>query len=274
MNLITYSLLPALLLLIYGGLLAIWLQLMAKSDHQLEKVANRIGLYALGMYIIWIALISLQQDQIPVLSVGQLIAFLGFLIWADQTYVQHKVRQYLLVILPLCTVILLLLLGIVLGFQPDFAISSIKGSWSAFHITLSLAGVAMLLGSGVYGAGSMILHYRITKKEFGPLFSSLPSLSDMNHLRTIALYVGWLLITISLSSAICWMIFENSGTPTFFTHLHIMFALWLIVSLLALSERFNWLGQHRQSRLSVILSILIFVLVMASVVEMFSGGKA
>ena len=117
-------------------------------------------------------------------------------------------------------------------------------------------------------------HRQLTHREFGPLFSSLPSLGDMNRLRSITLYVGWLLITLSLASSITWMIIERSGSPKFFTHLHAMAGLWLVISVLALSEKRNWLGQHRQARMSVALSILILLMVLGSVVEMFIGGRA
>ena len=274
MTLLVYSLLPALLLLIYGGLLAMWLQLAGRPDQQLEQRAIRAGWLALAMYALWMALMTVAQRQIPVLTVGQLLAFLGLLIWADQTYVQQRIRQRLLVILPLAAVILMLLSSIVIGFKPNGHAAALHSWWSALHISLSLAGVAMLLGSGVYGAGAMILHRQITRREFGPLFNALPPLGDMNRLRSIALYLGWWLVTLSLASSISWMIIERSGSPSFFTHLHAAFGLWLVVSVLALSERKHWLGQHRQARFAVALSALILVLVMASVIEMFVGGRA
>jgi ABC-type uncharacterized transport system permease subunit len=274
MNLIIFSLLPALLLIVYGGLLAMWLQLAGRPDQQLEERAVRAGWIALGLYALWMILVTLQQRQVPVLTVGQLMAFLGLLIWADQTYVQQRIRQRLLVVLPLATVILLLLTSFMIGIQPSAPPKAMSGPWSAFHITLSLAGVAMLLGGGVYGAGAMMLHRQITRREFGPLFTALPPLGDMNRLRSIALYVGWLLITVSLASSLVWMILANSGTPKFFTHLHAMMGLWLVISVLALSERKNWLGQYKQARLSVVLSALILLMVLASVVEMFLGGRA
>jgi ABC-type uncharacterized transport system permease subunit len=274
MNLLVYSLFPALLLLIYGGLLAMWLQLAGRPDQQLEQRAIRSGWLALGIYGLWMLLITVAQAQVPVLTIGQLMAFLGLLIWADQVYIQHRVRQRLLIALPLATVILLLLTAIVIGFKPNGSPEALHGWWSALHITLSLAGVAMLLGGGVYGAGAMILHRQLTRREFGPLFTALPPLGDMNRLRSITLYVGWLLITLSLASSLMWMVIERAGSPRSFTHLHAMAGLWLVISVLALSERKNWLGQHRQARLSVAISALILLMVVASVIEMFLRGRA
>ena len=274
MNLLVYSLLPALLLLTYGALLAMWLQLAGRPDQQLERRAVRAGWLAIGVYGLWMLLITVNQHQVPVLTVGQLMAFLGLLIWAEQIYIHHRVRQRLLIALPLATVILLLLAAITIGFKPNGQLDALRTWWSALHITLSLAGVAMLLGGGVYGAGAMILHRQLTRREFGQFFSALPPLGDMNRLRSITLYVGWLLITLSLASSITWMLIERAGDPTSFTHLHAMIGLWLVISVLALCERRNWLGQHRQARLSVALSALILLIVLASVIEIFVGGRA
>jgi ABC-type uncharacterized transport system permease subunit len=120
----------------------------------------------------------------------------------------------------------------------------------------------------------MILHRQLTRREFGPLFTALPPLGDMNRLRSITLYVGWLLITLSLASSLARMIIEQALAPRSFAHLHAMAGLWLVISVLALSERKNWLGQHRQARMSVAISALILLMVVASAVEMFRRGRA
>lgn len=275
MTLLTFRILPAILLLSYGGLLTTWLQLYRRPDEHLERGALRFGWITLGVYLAWIGLITLAQSQIPVLSVGQICAFLGLLIWADQLYVHQKIAQRLLVILPLGAVIALLLIAVAAGVQPrPGAPEQVQEPWSAVHITISLAGLAMLFGGGVYGAGSLLLHRQLVSRRFGRLFSALPSLGDMHRLRTIALFVGWSLITLSLASSVVFMVVANEGTPSFFSHLHSMFALWLIVSLLALSERRNWLGDHRQARLAVGVSLLILLLVTASVLGMYTGGRS
>jgi hypothetical protein len=267
-------LLPSLLLLCFGGLLVLWIQFYRKPDHEVEHAALAVGWIALGLYGLWIALISVSQHQVPVLTLGQLSAFLGLLIWADQMIIHHRISQRLLVILPLTTVTLLLIAALLSGVRPSIQPVELRGGWAAFHVTLSLAGVAMLIGSGVFGSGSLVLHRQLLAKSFGRLFSALPSLGDMQRLRVFALYLGWLFITLSLASSLTWMIIERSGTPTSFTHLHAMFALWLIVTVLTLSERFHWLNQHRQARLSVGLSVVILLLVVASVIDLLRGVTA
>jgi ABC-type uncharacterized transport system permease subunit len=271
MTLLAYSFFPALMLLLFGGLAATWIHLAGRPDGHVEEIASRIGLILLGVYLIWIALLTVIQRQVPILTFGQLSAFLGFLVWASQSYVQTRIRQRLLVILPVSAVILLILVGIVAGLQPSTLPKAVIGSGAAFHITLSLAGVAMLLGSGVYGAGSLVLSRQIAQRAFGPLFTSLPSLDDMNRLRKVAVYWGWILISVSLASAMIWMRFFRTESPIMESHLHPMITLWIVVSLLAAAARFNWLRRHRLAGLSVGLAVLVMVLVLVSVIEIFAG---
>ncbi len=271
---LTYTLFPAIMLLFFGGLLAMWVTLYHKPDELLERIADRVGWTTLALFAVWLSILTYDQRQIPILTAGQISVFLSFLIWMDQLLVQRKMSQRMLVILPLVTVILLLLAGIAGGLHHKSAPDELHSAWSAVHIVLSMAGVAMLFGSGVYGAGSMLLRRELMSRKFGRLFSSLPSMDEMHKLRAFAIYFGWLLITISFASAVVFMFLENSGTPSFFSHLHEMVGLWGATSLLALSERFRWLGDQKQARLTVAISTVIFLLITGSVLQIYFGGQS
>lgn len=271
---LTYTLFPAIMLLFFGGLLAMWITLYHKPDELLERISGRIGWITLGLYAIWLTMLTIDQRQIPILTAGQISVFLSFLIWMDQLLVERRVSQRMLVVLPLITVILLLLAGIAGGLRHTTAPDKLHSAWSAVHIVMSMAGVAMLFGSGVYGAGSMLLRRELKNRKFGRLFSTLPSMDVMHKLRAVAIYHGWLLITLSFASAVLFMFIENSGSPSFFSHLHEMFALWGVASLLVLSERFHWLGDQKQARLTVAMSALIFLLITGSVLQIFFGGRS
>jgi len=269
-----YSLLPGLLLLLFGGLLAIWAILYYKPDELLERLATRVGWFTLAVYAIWLTALSMAQRQIPILTAGQISVFLGFLIWTDQLILQRRVAQRMLVVLPLLTVVLLLLVGFAGGLRHDAAPEQLHSAWSAVHIVLSMAGVAMLFGSGVYGAGSMLLKHELKARRFGRLFSCLPSMDELHKLRAFALYFGWSLITVSFASSVVYLFSARAGSPSFFSHLHEMFALWVVASLLAASERLKWFGDQKQARLTVALSGLIILLIAGSVAQIFFGGRS
>ncbi len=269
-----YTLLPAILLLFFGGLLAMWLILYHKPDDLMERHAVKLGWVALAVYAVWLGALSAVQQQIPILTVGQICAFLGFLIWMDQQLVERRISQRMLVLLPLLLVVCLLLASIAGGLRHVEGPRELHSAWSAVHIILSMAGVAMLFGSGVYGAGSIVLRRMLKNRQFGRLFSTLPSMDDMHRLRSLAIYHGWLLITVSFASSTIFMFIEREGSPSFFSHLHEMFALWVVASVLALSERKRWLGDQRQARLTVALTTLMFLLMAGSVAQIFFGGRS
>jgi len=270
----TYTLMPAILLVLFGGLLALWIMLYHKPDNQLERAAVRFGWVVVGVYAFWLGLLSFDQQQIPILTIGQICVFLGFLIWMDQQLVERRISQRMLVVVPIVLVILLMLSGIAGGLRHLEGPHELHSAWSAVHIILSMAGVAMLFGSGVYGIGSIVLRRMLKKRQFGRLFSTLPSMDEMHKLRSLAIYHGWSLITISFASSTIFMFAERDGSPSFFSHLHEMFALWAVASLLALSEKKRWLGDQRQARLTVALTMLMFLLMAGSVAQIFFGGRS
>ena len=102
----------------------------------------------------------------------------------------------------------------------------------ALHVMISLAGLAMLLGSGVFGLGSLVLHRRLAARKFDELLQHLPSLEEMYRLRRVTLYGGWLLITVSLVAAFVWAWTMKPDERMMSSHMHPMLTLWVTVSAL------------------------------------------
>ncbi|MBZ0263236.1 hypothetical protein K8I28_01095 [bacterium] len=269
MNLTVYIILPVLLILASGGLLGYWIFLFFNPDRKQEESATRFGFYLSLLFLLWGLGVVLFQKQAPVLNIGQLLVFLGVLIWWGQTYVQRRVRQRMLVILPLAVVVVLLLAGMINGLKPLHIPESVLGGAATFHIMLSMAGVAMLLGSGVYGAGELTLHRQIKRRSFGRWFTHLPSLGDMDKLRRLTLFSGWLMIIVSLALALGGMYMEGGANDPLISHLHPMLTLAGIISLLVAADKFRWLAQQKLAFSSVLLSALVLVLIVLSVVEIF-----
>jgi len=275
MNRFLFDIAPLLLLTCSGGLLAAWVILAGRPDRRLEEGVVKSGTILALLLGLWVVGLLLEQRQLPVLNPGQIIAFLAVLIWIGHTFTQRRVRQRLLTLMPLGAVVLLLLAGIAAGLEPGSSIpDGLKGPRAAFHISLSLAGVAMLLGSGVFGAGQLVLHKQIKKRTFGTWFQHLPSLNDLDRLRRMTLVAGWLLVTISVGSAMAAFYLEPSGKGAMMSHLHPMLTLWVLITGLALADRRRWLGSQRLAQGSLILSALMVLLIVVSVVEIFTGRFA
>jgi hypothetical protein len=176
--------------------------------------------------------------------------------------------------LPLGVVVLFLLAGLLLGMEAiTFRKALVEGN-TALHIVISLAGVAMLLGSGVYGTGQFLLHRQIKNRSYGKLFNLLPSLQDLNRLRRFALVTGWLLITVSLLSAFIGTPAGDGTMGTVVSHLHPVLTLWVILTLLVVADRLPFIASEQLAVASFILSLTILILFLISVVGIYWGSLA
>jgi ABC-type uncharacterized transport system permease subunit len=271
---IVFCIVPQLLLLLFGVLLGIWGLLLRRNDLGLEHTALRVGRVGAAAIAAWVIGITLVQRQLPMLNPGQLAFFLGGLVWLGQSWVQRRVDQRLFAILPLLGVVVLMVIGLVLGLRPDAPAGALLGPGAAAHVALSLAGVALLLGCGVFGAGHAILSWHIRRRRFDAWFRRLPSLGDLDRLRRRTLLAGWTLVTISLISAFIWGRLQPPEDPTVVSHLHPMVLLVVLLTGLVAADRFRWLGSSHLAVGCVVMSALVVALLGVSVVEIFLGGTA
>jgi ABC-type uncharacterized transport system permease subunit len=271
MESLLYAVLPQIMLLVFGGLLGIWAILLRRADLQLEGGARRIGRIGAVLYLVWLVAISVMQRQLPMLNAGQLAFFLGGLVWFGQCWVQRSIDQRLFAFLPLLGVVLLMVLGMILGLRPVGVTEVLLGWGAAVHVTLSLAGIALLLGCGVYGAGHVILHWNIRRRRFNAWFQRLPSLGDLDRLRRLSLVTGWALVTVSLVAALAWAARQPADRDTIVSHLHPMILLAVILLALVLADRFRWLSANKIAIGCVIMALVVLTLLGVSVVEIFAG---
>ena len=258
----------------YGGLLATWVHIANHPDKYAEKWANRLSSFSFGLYFLWILLLTIYQKQIPFVTEGQLAALLGFFIWTAHLYVQRKIKQGILVVLPLIAVVIMILFSIILGTQSIPPPEMFRGFWAALHITFTMGGVSLLLGTGVYGIGYLVLHQRIKQRKFGPFYSLMPSLGDLSYLRSITLVTGWFLITTGMIAGTIWMLKRTDFYSLMKGHLGIAIVFWLIISAVSVASKFKLLGQRKLAAFSVLLSAVIFALIIISIIVTYPGGTA
>ncbi|MEE9553966.1 MAG: hypothetical protein V3W18_06670 [candidate division Zixibacteria bacterium] len=264
-------LIPALTLAAFGSLLATWVHMANHPDKYTEKWANRISWFSFGLYFVWILMLSIYQRQIPFITVGQLAALQGFLIWTAHLYIQRKIEQGILVVLPLLAVVFMILISIILGTQNAIAPEMFRGFWVGLHIAFSMGGVALLLGTGVYGMGYLVLHQRIKKRKFGPFYSLMPSLGDLNYLRSTTLVTGWSLISAGMVAGTIWMLKHTDFYSLLKGHLGIALVFWVIIAIVSAASKFKLLGQRKLAAFSVLLSAVIFVLIVISIIVTYPG---
>lgn len=263
---------PLVLLVLFSGLLAMWITLAYRPDRRLEEHLVRGGQVVGILYILWLLGLGLWQGRAPVITPGQLMASLGGLAWVGHAYTQRRVRQRMLTLLPLGTVVVLLVAALATGLKPPAAPpEALANSRAAAHIVFSLAAVALLMGTGVFGAGQLIMHRQLKRRTFGTWFHHLPSLDDLDRLRRISLNAGWVLVTISVIGGMAALYLVPERQEATISHLHPMLLLWGVMTLLWAANRFRWLGGSRLAVASVVFAGMMAVLLVVSVIEFFGG---
>jgi len=237
--------LPLILLMAFGGLLGFWLFIYLRSELHLEGSASKAGLVLALLYLSWLGLLTLHQHQAPIINTSQMLAFLAGFVWLGQSFVQWRIRQRILTVLPLVTVIVLLSIALVLGIELESSPENLGNGGTVIHIMFSMAAVTLLLGAGVFGMGQILLHNRLKKRQFGTWFNYLPSLDDLDRLRRITLNAGWLLITLSMAGALIWMALHSSQDVPVISHLHPMLTLWVIVTIVTAIDRYRWIAVQK-----------------------------
>ncbi len=270
MNFAVLTLFPILMFAAASGLLVWWVRIFSHPSRIDEEHASRVGAIVSIAFLVWTILATFVQGQAPVINLGQLLYFLGILIWAAQSYLQLRIRQRMLVLLPLAVIVAMFLVGLTLGInRPERIAENLSGGATGFHMVLSMAGVAMLLGSGVFAAEQLTLHRHLKNRTFGRWFSYLPSLEDLDRLRRHTLKAGWLIVTVSLGIGLLWMQFGHADRSPVISHLHPMLTLWSILTIFVLANRFGWLAINKLAVSSLILSGLVLVLLLVSLYEIF-----
>jgi ABC-type uncharacterized transport system permease subunit len=274
-SLLLISAAPMILVIGFSVLLGLWLAPCHTEGRKKEDHLIRPGSALAALGLLWLAALGLHQGLLPVATPGQLAAATGVLIWAGHCWVQHRISQKKLTVLPLVSAMLLVAAGTVAGLgQPAAPPEAFANPRAAVHIALSLAAVTLLIGSGVFGAGELILHRQIVQRRFGKWFHDLPSLADLSRLRRLSLTSGWALMTVSVVLAMAGLWLLPTAREATISHLHPMLTLWVILSALWAAERFRWLTQLKLAAASVAVSALMVVLIVISVVEFFGGRLA
>lgn len=275
MSALLLSVAPLLLVIGFSVLLGLWLAPSHTGGRKKQDHLIRPGTALAVVGVVWLAALGLWQGLLPVVTPGQLLACLGVLIWAGHSYVQHRVSQKKLTVLPLTSSVLLVAAGIAAGLgEPAAPPEALANPRAAAHIALSLAAVTLLVGSGVFGAGELILHRQIVGRRFGRWFHDLPPLSDLSRLRRLSLTAGWVLLTLSVASAMATLWMLPGTREATISHLHPMLTLWVILTALWAADRFSWLAQLKLAAASVTVSALMVVLLVISLIEFFGGRLA
>lgn len=259
---------PLILSVAGGALLGAWIVTALRPDRAVEHALVRFGTLLSLLAVHWLVLLGVLQGQAPVLTPGQVLVLIGTMIWSASSLSQRIARQHRLTIAPLVVFVVLLAAGASLGLRATGPVPAVLlKAGSGLHITLSVLGISLLLGSGVFAAVRLAV-----RNEARP---GLPAPIELDRLRRRTLFFGWLVISASLTLALVRLYAGDSTGAVIRSHLHPMLTLWVLVTLLAAADRFRWLGRSRLPALaSVAFAGFMAVMLVVSLLEFFLGRFA
>ncbi|MBD3165810.1 hypothetical protein GF324_04385, partial [bacterium] len=88
MSVLLFRVLPMLFLVLGGGLLALWISVAMREDRRLEDLLVKFGHGLTLLLVLWAAGVTVYQNQVPMVSPGQLAAFLAAMVWVTHTSMQ------------------------------------------------------------------------------------------------------------------------------------------------------------------------------------------
>jgi cytochrome c-type biogenesis protein CcsB len=168
---------------------------------------QRRSLHAMGRAILWVGLglhtaalaaAWLETGVLPAMSLRQSLDLFSWAIMGATLVVNLRLDIMILGALsaPLCALLLMAAAVLPLPAAPPSAL--LKSAWNVIHVLCLLAGYGLLaltcLGGGLY----LVQDSLIRKKQLGPLFKRLPSLSRLDSLDQQALVAGFSLLTVGL----------------------------------------------------------------------------
>jgi len=133
--------------------------------------------------------------------------------------------------------------------EPDAAAAG--GSWGHAHVLLASAGLAMLGIAGVAGAFYLTEHRRLkSKRPIRPRFP-LPSLEALDLVNSVALAVGFPLLTLGVITGVFWV--ENQSGQIWTGTMHEVWSAiaWLVYAVVV-AARFTTAQGSRQAAASAV----------------------
>ncbi|MDX1650575.1 MAG: cytochrome c biogenesis protein CcsA, partial [Myxococcota bacterium] len=134
--------------------------------------------------------------------------------------------------------------------------------WSHLHVVLASAGLALVGVAAAAGLLYLAHHRRIKARRRGPWGAALPPLEALDRVNTLALSLGFLLLSLGVLTGVAWV---RASTGRFWpgdVHANATLAAWIVYAAMV-GLRF---GGHQGARRSAVTSAAGFALLLTAVV--------
>ena len=231
------------------------------ETRRLERAS--VVLLAAGavLHLLSFALLHMAENPPPVTNLVEAFSFMAWVGTVAYLLLLKRSRLSRLVVLVAPAAFLGPFLA---GLRPPSAVPTEQatGSWPHAHVLFSSAGLALLGLAGFAGVIFLIEHKRLKSKKPLDLRFPLPSLEALNRVNTVALGIGFLLLTLGLVTGSIWLLAAKGMLWSGTAHEIWMIVAWMVYA----SMVFARFSGKQGSRRSAISAVAGFVFLLFAVV--------
>ncbi|MEK7484099.1 MAG: cytochrome c biogenesis protein CcsA [Planctomycetota bacterium] len=186
MTLFIFTVCPLLILISYALLFDLAMQSLSTADLILDRWTTRVESGIVLLQGSWLLLLSLEQDQIPVITMGQGFSLASWVMLLSLACAHLRVQRGVLAIFIYGIALLLFFLGLYSGIPYENVSIPTYGWIFALHTLLILIGCSFCFLMGLFGMTYLALKRDLKKKKFGILYRHLPPLNILARMDNIA----------------------------------------------------------------------------------------
>jgi len=264
-NVLNYSL-P----LLYGITVWAYAKAFFRNSISAKRLKKVFLLAALAAHLVYLLARTIEFSHPPITTVFEILTILAFTIAFSYRLIEHfsKVRN---------TGFFVLILSFFFQLTSTMFIQDLtevnpvlRSNLLGFHVTSALLGYSAFGISAVYGFLHIMLYRQIKSNRFGVIYENLPNLEKLESMATVAVFCGFLLLTIAIVIGVFWLPRAFEDYSLLDPKLIGTFAIWLMYGVGLIAKRTaGW-----QGRKIMILSILGFTISILSltVVNVYFSG--
>lgn len=228
----------------------------------------RIGRYATGLLVIALAFHSaflvarsIKSGHLPFVGLHESMSFFAWLIAVVYLFIEVKFRDKSLGAFVVPLILTAQFFSIIFIHPEDPLPPLLDSPWFSVHVTASFVAYASFFFSFITGLLYMMQVYYLNARRMGIVFSRLPALGMLDDMNLKATSIGWVCLTIGISTGILWALqaWQTGEIWLKDPKVFCVFLTWIIyTSQLIARYTAGWQGQ-RAAYLSIIGFVSVLV---------------
>lgn len=258
MTLFVFTYGPLWILLSYALLFDLAFRTLSTTDVLLERWTTRVEFGIVLFQGLWLLLLSLNQDQIPVITLGQGLSLTSWMMLFALSCAHLRAKRGVLAVFIYGVTLMLFLFGLYTGIPYEKATTPTYGWIFALHTLSILAGCSFCFLMGLFGMAYLALKRHLKYKKFGIFYHRLPPLNILIRMDNIASWCSLMLFSAGMFFGGL-LNFQRYGTYWVFNRKEIIsFVVWIFLGLNVFSRLFLKKWGRLPAQLSFFCGLLLF----------------